>query len=318
MNNMQKQKYRKRLLPALMAGFTLALALTGCGNEGKLDEGDCKCAISFVDIPKELSMSEENVQNSFAIRLTLQSISNEKYYHISLDRANNYSEEISLHPGIYRVLSPSTNQSSNLQLEVKADVESVELSEDTPASIHVYVSNPEEFTRHWMSVQPMPEMLLAEKFDGLLQVNRQVFDLRTEDSGPLISQFNLSYDKQVPAYGKVELHDSDAGVTLTLQNQTASPADWQSCKVVGIYVTKNNIVFPQGVTLGMAPAAVCHKKDGLYGEPDKLTGSLLLGWGFDNTCAIYNDPESGDKITLDLGSGNSSIVSIRYELAQYE
>lgn len=310
-----------RIRPLCLAfGMFLVLALAGCTKTGKLNEGNCKCSISFVDIPRELTLLEENVQSNFAIRLTLKNISNEKLYYITLNKDNDFSKEISLHPGIYQVYSLYTSEAYNTQLSVTTDAESIELKEDAPAILRVYVDNPDEFTAHWMAVQPMPEMLLADKFDGLIQVNRRIFNLRDTDSSELISQFDLNYDKDrsVPAYKKIEVKDSEAGVTLIMQNQTDNARDWRSCTVVGILVTKNNVVFPQGVTLGMAPSAVCHDKTGLYGAPDTFSGSLLYGLQLDETYAIYNDPESGDRITIDLGSGDSSIRSIRYELAQYE
>lgn len=292
----------------------------GCAKTGRLNEGNCKCSISFVDIPKELSLLEENIKNNFDIRLTLKNISNEKLYHITLDEDNDFSAEISLHPGVYRIYTLSAGEAYNTQLSLAADAQSIELKEDSPAALHIYVDNPEEFTAHWMSVQPLPEMLLADKFSGLIQADRQIFDLRSGDSTDLIAHFNLTYDKNktVAAYQRIEVADPDAGVTLILQNRTDKACDWQSCAVTGILVTKNNVVFPKGVTLGMAPSAVCHSETGLYGAPDTLTGSLLYGWHFDETYAVYNDPESGDRLTIDLGSGDSSVKSIRYELAQFE
>lgn len=306
----------KCLLPVLMTALALT-ALTGCSKTGKLDEGECKCSISFVEIPKELTMLEDNLQENFAVNVTLKNIANEKYYKITLTEDNSFKQEISLHPGVYQVYSVNATNANNIGLTLAAKEDSVTLSPDTFGSVRVYVENTEDFTEHWMSVQPMPEMILAEKFDAMIQLNRKVLNLRT-DSAALISELNLTHEGQVAPYGKIEVSDTDKGVTLTLQNQTNSPADWRSCTVVGIYVYKNNVVFPQGVTLGMAPENVCNSKDGLYGEPDSLTGSLLYGMGFDDTSAIYNDPESGDKLTINLGSGNSSIRSIRYELAQFE
>lgn len=310
---------RKHLLSLLLGGLMLTLALAGCGNKnGKLDEGDCKCTISFVDIPKELSMLEENVQKNFSIHLTLKNITTEKLYYITLDPDNHFQKEISLHPGVYMVYTPYASQSSNTGISMAADVEKVELSADKPSEIHVFVDNTEEFTQHWMSVQPMPEMILAEKFDGHIQINRQIINLRADNASELIAQLDITYENQVPAYGKIEVSDGQMGVRLTLQNQSDSPADWHSCKLIGIYVFKNNVVFPQGVTLGMSPETVCHSTDGLYGEPDNFSRSLLYGWGFDDTYAIYKDEATGDKITLNLGAGNSSIQSIQYELAQFE
>ncbi|MCM1112979.1 MAG: hypothetical protein NC399_06960 [Muribaculum sp.] len=308
----------RRLLPALIGSLLLALSLSGCGKMGKLDEGDCKCTISFVDIPREFTMLEENVQKNFVIHLTLRNINTEKYYSIELSQSNAFRKEISLHPGIYTVSSPSSSQSSNAEISLSADADSVELSAETPVEIHISVDNPEEFTLHWMAVQPMPEMILADKFDGRIQINRTLVDLRADNASDLISQLDLSYENQVPAYGKIELTDAEMGVKLTLQNQTDAPADWHTCKLVELYVYKNNVVFPQGVTLGMSPEKICNKTEGLYGEPDNFTGSLLYGWGFDDTSAIYKDESTGDKITLNLGAGNRSLQSIRYETAVFE
>lgn len=313
----EKKKFQ-RILPALLSVLAMALMLTGCGKTGKLDEGNCKCSIFFIDIPKELSMLEENLQENFAINVTLKNIVNEKLYHVTLEQGNDFKQEISLNPGVYQVYSVYASQASNTGVSLAADAESVELSEDGFATLHVYVDNAEEFTQHWMSVQPMPEMLLADKFDGLIQINRQVIDLRADNAAQLISQLDISHDSQVLSYQKVTLTDSKMGVTVTLQNQSSEAANWQDCKLVEIYVSKNNVVFPQGVTLGMAPKTVCSGSDGLYGEPDAFTGSLLYGWGFDDTYAVYQDPESGDKLTIDLGAGDSSIRSIRYELALFE
>ncbi len=308
----------RRILPVLAASLAIALSLTGCGKTGKLDEGNCKCSISFTDIPKELSMLEENVLQNFEINVTLKNVINEKMYYINLTQDNDFSQEISLNPGVYQVCSVSSTQSSNTGISMAADAESIELSEDDSAALHVYVDNREEFTKHWMSVQPMPEMLLADKFDGLIQINRQVIDLRADDATQLISQLDVSHDSPVSAYQKITLTDYEMGVEITLQNMDSEAADWQDCKLVEIYVFKNNVVFPQGVTLGMAPKNVCDISDGLYGEPDQFTGSLLYGWGFDDTCAVYQDPESGDKLTIDLNAGGSSVRNIRYQLAQYE
>ena len=310
---------RKKLSLFIWAAILFLIpAFAGCGKTGKLDEGSCECVITMTDLPKEFSMLENNIREHFEVNVTLKNITTEKLYHIKLTEKEDFSQTIHLHPGTYQVFSVSSNQSSNAGLTLEANVEDVVLQEESPATIQVRIADTAAFTEHWMSVQPMPEILLAEKFDALVQIDRQVFDLRAEDNSDLISRLDLKYDKEVPAYGKVELSDSEKGITLTLQNPGSSPADWRNCNVIGIYVTKNNAVFPHGVTLGMAPSAVCHETDGLYGAPDKLTGSLLLGWQLDDTYAVYNDPSSGDKLTLDLGPDNTQIRGIRYELALFE
>ena len=313
-----KKHFLRHILPAILIGLMTTLTLTGCSHKGKLDEGDCKGVISFTDIPKEFSMLEKNLQENFIIHVNLRNIVNEKEYNIRLTPENDFKQEVSLNPGTYQVYSVYASQASNTGISISADAEKMVFARDDLATLHVYVDNQEEFTNHWMSVQPMPEMLLADTFDGLIQINRQIVDLRADNPAQLITQLDVSYDQQVPAYKEVTLTDSSLGVSITLLNDDAQPADWRDCKLVGIYVFRNNVVFPQGVTLGMAPEDVCHESNGLYGEPDAFTGSLLYGWNFDDTYAIYRDPKSGDKMTICLGSDSSGIRNIRYELEQFE
>lgn len=317
---MQKKLQKKcliyRILPSLLLLAAL-FSLAGCGKTGKLNEGDCKGIISFTDIPKEFHMLEQNLKENFEIHVTLKNMVNEKQYEISLNSKNDYKQEVSLHPGTYQVYMVYASQAANTGISIAADSEKMEFTKEGIATLHVSIDNPEEFTRHWMSVQPMPEMLLAEPFDGLIQINRQIFDLRAEDSSPLLSQLDISFENTVAPFKQVTLTDSNLGITVTLLNDSEEEADWKNCRLIEIYVTKNNAVFPQGVTLGMAIKDVCNKSTGLYGEPDSFTGSLLYGWNFDNTSAVYRDEESGDEMTISLGSG-SGINNIRYRLQQFE
>lgn len=307
----------QRILTIFLISLTLCLTLTGCGKHGKTDEGDCKGIISFTEIPKEFYMLEKNLQENFEIEVTLKNIVNEKEYDVVLNGKNDFKQEIFLHPGTYQVYSVFSNESYNTGISVAADSEKMEFTEGSLATLHIYIDNPEEFTQHWMSIQPMPEMLLAEPFDGLIQLNRQVFDLRAEDPSPLLSQLDISYDAPVAPFKQITLGDTQLGINVTLINDSEDPADWKDCKLIELYVYKNNVVFPQGVTLGMLPETVCHADKGLYKEPDSFTGDLLYGWGLDNTSAIYRDEQSGDVMTISLGTGNS-VRSIRYRLEQFE
>lgn len=306
-------KRRKRCGAVLAMLLMLVVGMAGCGNRGKLDEGNCKCTIVFTDIPRELSMLEENIQENFHVNLTLRNLANDKLYKIVLNASNDYKAEISLHPGTYQVFYPFVNPKANLALSLSADKENVTLSPETPSTISIRVDNPEEFTEHWMAIQPMPEMLLADTFCGQVQIDRQIVAIEE-----ILPYLNLTYTKQVTVGEKLTLTDEPRGVTVYLQNRGTETTDWKNCTVYGIQVTKNNVVFPKGVTLGMNARKVCHTKDGLFGEPDSLTGSLLFGWGMGEVNAIYKDPVSGDKIQLDLGSDGSSIQSITYLLQQFD
>lgn len=305
----KKRTFSRFFIPAFLI---LVFCLAGCGKTGKLNEGACKCTIVFTDVPKELSMLEENLQDNFRIRLELRNIANDKEYKITLNAANDFKKEISLNPGTYQIMGPYIDQASNIALKLSADKEDITLAPEVPSTISIRVDNQKEFTEHWMAIQPIPEVLLAEKFSEKIQFNRQLINIKD-----ILPYLNLSYDKQVKAYGKASVMDTDLGITVLLQNTGSTATDWKNCKLYGIQVTKNNVVFPKGVTLGMTAKKVCHNKDGLYGEPDRLSGTLLFGWSFGKTDAIYTDPASGDKIIINLGSDGNFIHSITYQFGQF-
>lgn len=306
---------QKKIFLVLLICVLSAVSLTACRKKGELDEGDCKCNIFFTDIPKEFTMLEQNLLNEFEINICLENTVNQTQYDITLDQDNDYSVEISLHPGTYRVWYVSNTMSRYNGISLSASVETIELSPETVGEIAIVVDNAKEFSQNWMATQPMPEMLLADKFSRQLQINRKVINM-----ADILSAIELTpeYNSPVSPYRKVELSNNEYGITVTVINHTDQSISWQECDVIGIRVTKNTVVFPEGVTLGMAANQVLDKTEGLYGEPDACTGSLLFGWQLDDTSFIYNDPESGDKITINLNPGGTYITDITYEFACFE
>ncbi len=306
-------KYKKKLVFLLVSCIFSALCLTGCGKEGKLNEGDCKCNIMFSDIPKEFQMLEQSLLERFEIEVTLQNPVTETEYDITLNQDNDFFVQASLNPGTYQVKYVSNNMPNYNGISVTANVESVELSSDITSEVSIILENAEEFSQHWMAIQPTPEILLADKFSRQIQINRKVIDI-----ADIVPELTLSYDEQVPPYEKISVTDEDYGITVFLLNSSDRAADFSSCEVIGIQVSKNTVVFPEGVTLGMSADKVLHKTEGLYGAPDAFTGTALFGWGYDKVQAIYNDPATGDKLTVTLVPDSSYCMNISYEFACFE
>lgn len=307
-------KQKKTFLVLLLFLLTM-LSLTACGKEGKLDEGDSKCNVYFTDIPKEFTMLEQNLLDEFEIRITLENTINETTYAIILNQENDYSTQISLHPGTYKVCYVSNNMSQYNGIHLAAGAETIELSPDTVGELAVVIDNPEEFQKIWMATQPMPEMLLADKFSRQLQINRKVIDM-----ADILNEIELTPENNgsVNPYRKLNLTNNEYGITVTVLNNTEKTLLWKECDVISIRATKNMVVFPEGITLGMASDKILNKTSGLYGEPDACTGSLLFGWQFDDTSFFYNDSVSGDKITVKLSPDVDYIQEITYEFALFE
>ena len=303
----------KKLRTCLFLLFPLLLCLAGCGKQGKLDEGDCPGVITFSNIPKEFSLLDENLQKEYQVRVTLKNLTTEKKYDVTLSQKNDFKKTVSLHPGKYSV-SAYASLDSLVHLQVKTTEEIVTFDRGVEANVVVVPENSEAFSNYWMQTHPQAEILTADKFSRLIQVNRKIMTIKD-----IVTELDLSdMDKVLEGSQKTTLSDNERGVSITLQNPMSTPQPLSKCNVISLSVTKNTVVFPDGVTLGLAPDKVCHKQTGLYGEPTRFEGMYLFGWGLDETKAVYLDPISGDRITIEFSADGDSVKRITYDLEVFE
>ena len=276
----------------LVCALLLCIAgLAGCGNKGKLNEGDCAGVVSFKSIPKEFSLLEDNLQKDYEVRVTLKNLTTEKEYEIKLTQKNEFKKEISLHPGKYSVKAYATLEPL-VHLPVKVADEIVTFDRGIEANVYV----------------------LADKYSGLIQVNHKVMPIKE-----IGTELDLSdMDKVIEGEQMTTLTDNERGISITLQNQMSTPQPLSKCEVLSLTVSKNTVVFPDGVTLGTAPEKICHKQTGLYGEPTRFEGMLLFGWDLESTKAVYLDPISGNRITICFKADGSAIRWITYDLKVFE
>jgi len=303
----------KKMLGLLTALLPILL-LSGCTQYGKLNEGDCKGVISFADVTnKTFTLMDEELREQVKITVRLKNITTEKEYRIQLDQSNDYKQAVSLHPGTYRIVSAVASNSGRTGVKVKATAETLEFAPGNEQRLDIVLEDPEALKEYWANTQPLPEILLADKYSGMIQINRKVIPVKD-----ILSELSLSGEQTVAAYQKETVRDGDLGITVTVQNRTDSPLAFDQCDVIGITVTANTVVFPDGVSIGASTDKVCHKVTGLYGEPTAFRGSTLFGWDIDETYAVYSDPATGNRITLAFGNMGKYIKSVQYELAVFE
>lgn len=298
----------KRLI--LFASCLLFLSLSACGKKGNLHEGDCILNVSFINIPKEYNMQEANLQERSEIQITLQNIVTDKTYSFSLNSDNDYYLQLTLNPGTYKVLDVTNTMAEFNGIELDTNSNTLELSIKTPSELLIAIDNEDEFTSRWMDTQPMPEILLADKFSRMIQINRQVIPI-TE----IAAQLSLSHYEKLKPSAKITLSDEDYGITITIENQSNELRSHRDCKVLSIEFTKNTVVFPEGVTLGMSPETVFHSKNGYYGEPTGISGTIFYGEGMQDTKVTYKNPTNQDTITIETDSEGKYIIGISYEFA---
>ena len=310
---MKTSKGRKRFTPVLTICLFLLLSLSACGKNGKLHEGDCILNVSFIDIPKEYNMQEANLQERSELQITLQNIVTEKIYSFALNSKNNYYQQLTLNPGTYEVLEVFNTMEEFNGIEIDTNTRKLELSAKAPSELLLTIEDADEFTSRWMDTQPMPEILLADKFSRMIQINRQVIPINE-----IAAQLSLNHYEKLKPSEKLTLTDEDFGITITVENTSDELRSYRDCRVLSLEFTKNTVVFPEGVTLGMSPTTVFHSKDGLYGEPTSLGGTIFYGAGMQNTKVTYTAPDSGDTITIKTDSEGNYITGISYEFAYAE
>lgn len=288
----------------------LALSLTGCGKTGKLDEGDCACIVSLESIPQEFKMLGDNVEGLLEIEVTLENITTERRYGFTLNGENGFKQEASLNPGVYKVYYCAASPYI-LHMDVSARQEQLDVDRDKVNELAVYIENMEEFSDLVWDSQPIREVMQLDKFSRKMQWEGQIIDMEH-----ITDYIEFEYDKKVRGYGQVTLYQS--GVGITLQNQTSQEASWTECRLIKVQAAKPNAVFAQGAKVGMSTREIMHAQEGIYGKPDAMTGTLLIGMDIDRTGMVYYDEASGDRLTLECNPAGEYICNIIYEFAVYE
>lgn len=299
---------KRRLFLAVSA---LMLGLTGCGEHAL--EGDCECVVSLLEVPKELEMLDENVLEQFVINVELENIYSEKSIDVELTAENDFCKELKLVPGTYLVKYCYAGPHKLVPLEVGAKQEKLELKRDTPLSVDVVITNGEEFADWAWSSEPTREILEENAFSHRVQFEGQLIDVTQ-----ITDYVEFTYDNKVGGYDKAVISNEEKGVTIVVQNQSKTAAEWQDCRLAEVSFWKNNVVWGQGAFVGMEVKAAVHAKEGLYGMPDDMSGTVLAGLGYDSTYVSYIEENSGDKLTLEIAPDGEYIAEICYGLEVFE
>lgn len=295
----------------LLAVAALMFGLTGCGDNAL--EGDCKCTVALLEVPKELEMLDENLLEQFEISVELENIYSEKTLEVELTAENKFCAELKIQPGTYLVKYYYAGPSNLVPIEVEVKQDKIELTRENPQRIDVAITNQSEFADWAWSLAATREILEEGAFSRIVQFEGQLIDVTR-----ITDYVEFQYENKVAGYEKATISNGEKGVTIVVQNRNEGVADWKDCKLVQVSFRKNNVIWGQGAFVGMDVAAAVHAKDGLYGEPYEMSGTVLAGVGYDRTYVSYLDEKKGDKLTLELVPDGDYISGISYELEVFE
>ncbi len=303
-------KIGKKQRFAALVVCVLVLSLTGCGKTGKLDEGDCACVVSLESIPQEFKMLGDNDKSLLEIGVALENISTERKYYFILDEENDFKQEATLYPGVYKVYYYRSSPSF-LHMQIAARQEQLDVARDKVNEMTLYIKNQEEFSDLVWNFQPVREIMQLDMFSRKAQWQGQIIDLER-----ITDYIDFEYDQPVKGYDQVTIFNS--GVEITVQNQTSEAASWKECKLIKVRVAGTSLIFAQGARVGMSVQEIAHADEGIYGTPDSMGGAFLIGMGMDGTSMVYYDESSGDRLTLECTASGDYISNITYEFAAYE
>lgn len=298
------------ILTVLLA---VTMLLTGCGREGKLDEGDCPVEVRLSGLPTGYAELTDEQKEQIEVTLQLENVINEKLYTFKLNNDNHFAHDASLNPGTYQVISCYISGNSAVRMEGEASVESLDITRDTINIISVNVTNEEVFNQWVAQMRVDPAILGAGQFSRAIQFEGRVIGMEQ-----IKDYLDLTHEQEIQPYAKAEIGNDEKGMYVTLLNDTDEPASWQNCRVIKVRFTKDNVIFPKGARIKMSAKEVLHAENGLYGTPDDLAGSVLIGMNYDDFDAIYHDAVSGDRMTVKVDSLGEYIIEVTYEFAVYE
>ncbi|MBQ7774438.1 MAG: hypothetical protein IJ379_00820 [Lachnospiraceae bacterium] len=295
----------------LLAVLILIFGMTGCGENAL--EGDCECVVALENVPKELEMLDENVQEQFYISVVLENIYAQESVKVELNAENDFKEELKLQPGTYLINDCFASAAYLVPVEVEAKQEKIELTKDTPLTVDVAITNQEEVADWVWNGEASREILQADIFSRKVQFEGQMMDV-----SQIMDYVEFTSENQVRALEKATLHNTEKGVSIVVLNETESDADWKACKLMEVRFTKNNAIWAQGAHVGMSVKKAVHVQEGLYGKPDSMSGTVLMGSGYSNTLASWTDKSTGDKLTLEIIPDGDYISEIIYSMEVFE
>ena len=286
--------------------------LTGCTNNGRVDEGNIACVIELEDVPEEFTTLREDMREKLEIEVHLWNQVKDRSYAINLSRENGFRQEAMLNPGIYQVRYVSV-MPSFLHFKVQARENALEVGTDKSNDLSLYVTDPQALARDIQWMEPSEEILLQDRFSRMVQWKGELIAIRD-----IRNYVEFTYEQPVPPYQQAIIGNGEDKIGIVVMNETDQPLPASECVIQSVTFNSVNAVLPGGVMVGTSFLDVVHKEKGSYGTPQSMTGSILYGVGLDQTGAVYLDPESGDKITVKCSSNGKEIVQITYSFAAFE
>ncbi|MFY9175691.1 MAG: hypothetical protein WAO24_10230 [Peptococcia bacterium] len=295
---------------------TLVVLLLGCSKDGSEHSFGASCKVYLKDLPLEYELLSKDIRNNIEISTVLRNVSTGKKFSFKLTEKNNFQQTLDLIPGTYDVHSVFISNPALAIFNVDTKLSSVKIVKNSQLELPLFITNHSDFIKTMENNKPTDEILGEEIFSRKVQFNGQIIEL---NSIKKMLKFKATVDKQLAAAETAYIPStSHEGVALVVQNQTNHHLSINDATFIGVHFSKNNVVLPKGITLGMNISTISHSQKGILGTPDYFLGTPLIGTGFNDTTLVYLDKNSGDRISFHVNPNDLHVSSITYEFEKYE
>lgn len=305
----------KKMRTTLLTAWMLLALLVGCKTSDENQWG-ASCEVYLEGLPQQYQQLPQAVREDAQITLRLRSLTGEDSYSLRLEAEDGYRQTVAMAPGSYEVSGVYLYQQRLALFQVEGSATTVQVVKDQKTQLPILVTDPQALVQALGYRQPGEEILAQAPFSRKVQYQGRVVDLgEIQQEIPFQSWgdelLSAAEVKYVPAVG-------DTGTFLVIQNQQGHSAPAKEAVVIGARFTRNDVVLPRGLGLGLSMAEVVHAETGILGTPNYCLGSPMLGTGLDNTTLVYLDPNTGDRLSLEVQAGQSYLSTITYEFQQYK
>lgn len=295
------RKLKKSLLVVMMIFTTL---LCGCG----FDSGKEWCEFELKDKPEEFLEICEMYDEEIRIDITLKNVDTEKNSFIILYENDNFYVREKLKPGFYEVESFYSN--CELVQGIELDDEKIVVRENEENHVGVYVTDISKMLENIEDMKNVDEITNVDKFSRKVIYKGELIDIRE------LLRNKCTITENVSMGERISRCDMEEDIIYEVINTSNDYREFRDCELRCITFSDKNVVFPQGVMVGMSLEKIVNKEDGLYFEPDDLQGSIWYGLIPEmNMSAVYWDKEGGDEIIIECTPDGKYVRNITYKIS---
>lgn len=288
--------------------------MAGCSSKSSDADWNAVCEIHLDNLPEEYNTLPDSIRGQTRVRFSITSPRLDKEYSVELTEENGYKQKIYMVPGSYSIGAVYVRNPALGTLNATTNTNEIVVEKDQVTPVNVSLDQVDSLAETIRRGQPTEEMKEAPLFSRKVQYDGKIVDLnqlrtsiRLDDTDAKYLSSGETLEVTCPGYD---------GLIAILKNTTSGMIASNEASIVGMRFYKVDAVFPNGIVVGDSLKSIVHAESGRLGTPSYCTGSPLIG--MEGCTVVYLDPESGDRLSLEIDGRGEFVTSITYEFEVYQ